>query len=447
MVYGNLYVVLVGPPGNRKTTAMTVAKKVMREIGGIPFSAEAMTREGLIKAMTENEQVFSVAGIPKSYVPMTVCVTELKEFMGSSNEKMINFLTTIYDQDFFDYKTRNMEDLTIVNPYLTILACETPEWITLRLRDDMISGGFSRRAIWVYPPGKHKRIAFPKELITSKHTEAWAAVIKRGQELRDVSGEFTWTPEAKLWYKHWYETLVIPPDSILAGYYDSKQIQLLKIAMLVAVSESSRLVLEKEYLLAALDILDEMEKTLPRVFEGMGRNELNSVSAKILDILNMGREMSEKELRSVTWRFADDREFQSVMDHLIKTEKVTIWKERDRKMICMKGQEPPRVKAALENLSAKASQTQPAKTQTSQESIRHSLSDSPDFGRPDSPPTPLPAVSASPDVTPKAGPPSGRKLTQQELLDLLREGRLPAPSGSFGEAEQPPKGDQSEPGK
>ena len=60
-VHPNLYVTLVGPPGNRKTTAMSVCKKLLREIGSdlVPMSAECQTKESVVKQMAENERSFT----------------------------------------------------------------------------------------------------------------------------------------------------------------------------------------------------------------------------------------------------------------------------------------------------------------------------------------------------------------------------------------------------
>src|SRR5580692_7400293 len=87
-IYPNLYVVLVGPPGNRKTSAMVSAKALLRELGNIPFSGECISKEKLVLDMVDEERVLD--GLPDSekenriYSPMTICVTELSEFLQIS---------------------------------------------------------------------------------------------------------------------------------------------------------------------------------------------------------------------------------------------------------------------------------------------------------------------------------------------------------------------------
>ena len=419
-VYCNLYIVLLGPPANRKTTGMTVAKKLMREVGGIPFSADAQTKEGLVKNMAANECSYMANGIPKAMCPMTICVTELKEFIGVSTDKMINVVTTLWDADFYDYKTRNKEDINITNPYLCILACETPDWVTLRLKDDVISGGFSRRVLWVYPDEPHKRIAFPT--ISAAQVDAWNRAVQHCIGLKEVAGQFEWEPEAAAWYKEWYENLKIPQDTALAGYYDSKQTFVLKIAMLIACSElvnpgpHSKLILKKAYCLSALKFLEQLEETLPRVFEGMGRNELNTVSSKIVDLLSISHEpISEKNLRAVCWKFANEIEFGQAMNHLLSAEKVTGWTDKrvnpPRKMFCVKGREPSNVRAELDRAQAASQQV------------------------------PVPSDVPSSDSASTSGQPSGQSLTHGDLMSLLQQSQQTAPSVSPASTTEPPKGD------
>ena len=102
-IYPNLYIVLVGAPGGRKTTAMNMCKDMLREIGTIPFAATCMTKEALCRYMstqcTKHHQVPGKPDQQKPYTPITLCLTELSHFLGSNQAHMIDFLTTIYDQE------------------------------------------------------------------------------------------------------------------------------------------------------------------------------------------------------------------------------------------------------------------------------------------------------------------------------------------------------------
>jgi hypothetical protein len=337
-VYPNLYVILVGPPGNRKTSAMTFAKKLLRELN-LPFSAECVTKEKLVVDISEQEK--TMADLPdvfkdqKVYTPMTVMVTELSELLGAGGVGMINFLTTIYDQDFYELRTKNKGSVNIAGPYLTLLACTTPDWITQYLRSDVISGGFSRRAIFVLETGKAGRIAFPT--VTPEMSQGWSALVDYSRKLLQLKGPVVWHPDARRYFEQWYNGLVMPSDPMVIGYYETKHMQLLKIAMLLLVSDSTELVLQVRHLEFGLELLRLAEENLTKVFSGIGRNELNATAAKVIEVLNLapvvsirlpgdreikGHVMPEKKLKSVLFHSATELEMVQILQHLIDADKI-----------------------------------------------------------------------------------------------------------------------------
>lgn len=325
-VYANLYIVLVGPPASRKTTAMSICKKLLRELKNIPFSAEATTKEALIREMADNQRAFQnpKTGHPIQYAPITVCVTELSQFLAASKENMVDFLTTVWDQDFYDYKTKNKgpngerNSDEIFGPYLNLLGCTTPSWISSYLKQDVISGGFSRRAIFVYQDTRDRRITFPE--ITPTMSGAWENVKRISKRIQELKGEFEWHPAAHSFYDNWYQKHTIKQDPALVGYYDSKQILVIKIAMLFALSERQELVLKREDIENALDLLEITETNMLRVFEGVGRNELAMVQAVFHEtILRNNGMISYTRLRRETFALCGEQEFSEVIKFLCET--------------------------------------------------------------------------------------------------------------------------------
>lgn len=300
-IYPNLYVVLLGPPGNGKTTAMSTAKGLIRFLGmeNIPYSAECQTKESLVLELSNYEKRFILPEPEKPYVytPISIFVTELSQFIGVDPARMIDFLTTVFDQDFYDLKTKNKGSQLIVGPFVTMCACTTPEWITSYLKMDVITGGFSRRALFVLEDANtNKRIAFP--VITPEMQAAWERMIEHAHKLFCICGPITWAPEAREFYKNWYETRTISTDPLIQWFDKTSFIQILKVAMLLGLSESppSR-VMKLEYLNLAMDLINLMKQNLPKVFMGLGRNEMNQARMRIINVLNIcGGILTEKSL-------------------------------------------------------------------------------------------------------------------------------------------------------
>lgn len=323
-VYANMYVVLDGPPGARKTTAMSQCKSLLRAVEDVPLSAECQTKESLVKELAGYKRYFALGQnqSPVEYAPITICVTELSQFIGAASAHMIDFLTTIYDETRYANKTKNKGSEDIVGPYVVLLGCTTPAWITARLRDDVISGGFSRRAVFVYWSGERAKI--PRPIVTDAQRVAWDRVVEEAKRIQGLKGVFTWEPDAALWYDDWYiNKHKIPKDPTIAGYFESKHIQLVKIAMLVSASEGNSMTLSKVHLELALDILETNEVNMPQVFAGIGRNELNAIASQIMQLLQgEGTMVSEKEIYKTMHREADSSELFKVLTHLVATEQL-----------------------------------------------------------------------------------------------------------------------------
>lgn len=337
-IFPNLYIVLVGPPGNRKTSAMSIARSLLRVLENVPFSSDAVTKEKL--TLDLYEQTRSIENLPdqyaeqRIYAPMTVMATELSEFLGANSMGMINFLTTIYDQEVYETRTKNKGNVKIVGPFLNFLACTTPDWITTYLRSDVISGGFSRRAIFVLETGKAGRIPFP--VVTPEAQEAWARLVEYSRALQKIAGPMEWEPEAKSFYEQWYRKLEMPNDETVVGYYETKHMQLLKIASLLSLSESTDLVLRQRHLDFGLELLKLAETNLSRVFAGIGRNELNIAANKVLEILDrtpplrlsndpsapVFKGMEERRLRGTCYSLVNAGEMDQVLVHLLSVHKV-----------------------------------------------------------------------------------------------------------------------------
>lgn len=350
-IYPNLYIVLVGGPGLGKTTAMELSEKLLRHFK-IPTSAESVTREKLIMDIDANKTILDFLPADardREVSPYTVFASELSEFLGAGGVGMISFLTTIFSRDVFEVRTKNKGSTFIKRPYLNLIAGTTPDWITTYLKDDIISGGFSRRCLFILETARFGSNPLPK--ITPAMQAAWERCVARGDSIRKLSGEFKMSPEAEAFWITWYPTRFAKPDPNLVGYYETKDIQLLKVAMLLAVSEADTLILERRHLISGLELLSLVELNLSRVFQGIGRNELNAATSKVVDqlinapLIDMVQldgsttkvhAVPEKRLRAYLWKEVNGEEMDKVLEHLINADKIGRAPYGDRVFVYLK---------------------------------------------------------------------------------------------------------------
>ncbi len=339
-IYPNLYVCLIGPPGFGKNTALNAAKRLIREIGDVKFSAECQTKEAIIKELAGNETAFDRPGQePLIYTPLSIFVTELSQFIGIDPARMLDFLVTVYDADVYDMKTKKEGHQVLPGPHINLLSATTPMWITKYLKEEVISGGFNRRCLFVLEHETSRRIAFPK--ITKEMYAAWERCKERGHWLKTfANGEFAWDPEAEAYYQNWYETRELSADDDTRDFDKTKSILVLKVAMLLALSKRDALVLDLECIQTALAALDKVQAKLPDVYRSLGRNELAQVSSKFEGHLRRAsRPIPEKVMKALLWRDASAGELYAVSTHLIQTGRVRVVEDNGNK--CYKLNEHP----------------------------------------------------------------------------------------------------------
>lgn len=333
LVFTNLYVCLVGKQGTRKTTAKDQGYDLLRTAlkDEVPMAAESMSKESITQHMSKDEQMRSFrdpsSELPLEYRPFTIFSTELKNFLSINPVNMLDFLTTIYDRggSCYDVITKNKGSDEIIRPHVVFLSCETPDWIRDRLKQNVISGGFSRRVNFIFELDRKKRIAFPEVLQSQK--DAYARMVEHLKYLWSVSGEFTWEADARTFYKKWYDDLVIPKDNpLLEGYAESEHIQVLKLAMLLSVCEYERpirLVITKPLLELAMEIVNSIKPNMLKLSEGYGSNKLASPSNKLLEMIDLnGGFMPELTLKKLMWNELQGRDFNEVIQHYYDTKQL-----------------------------------------------------------------------------------------------------------------------------
>lgn len=282
-VYPQLYVILVGEPGTRKSTAMGIAKKLVKTVTTVPVAPESATRESLIDDMAGHP----VGEGKRRYWQSSVFVDELKDFVGGRhiNQSMIGFLTTIWDGDIYKEATRGGGEKVIHNPYLTMLACCNPSWITTSLKQDVLTEGFSRRGIFQMQSMEDMAALRSWPVKTPEQVEMWPYLQNECKRIHMIDGQFTLSQKAFNLYDTEY--LRIRDDmkkhtEKVQAYFSSKHVLALKLAMCISAAQRSSRMVNVADVSAAFSFLGQAERTLDAVFAGVGRNELKGFADQIL---------------------------------------------------------------------------------------------------------------------------------------------------------------------
>ena len=344
-IFPNLYVLLVGEQGGRKTVAKDIAFELLRELfPKIPTAASCESHQSICQDMGADDSLLTFEdttgnvlgnGKPKTQIEfrqLAMFITEFRNFLSINPGGMVNFLTDIYDRTktYYNYKTRNKGKDHIIHPYVTILACETPDNLISDLKLNIVTGGFFRRAILIFETEYEKRI--PRPEISPKALAAMVKVRDFLIAVKKVNGVFSWSKAATVWFDNWYTTLKMPHDPFLRGFYRSKHVQMLKVAMLLSLCESHSLVIELKHLQIALELLNKIEANLSLISAGVGRNMLVQPTAKLMRLLDQNNGyMLEKRLRVIMFADMSMEEYDSVRRHLERTDQIIIFRETKKK--------------------------------------------------------------------------------------------------------------------
>lgn len=313
--YPNLYVVLVGHPGVKKSSALDRAKDVVRAVGCCPIAAAQATKEFIAKAMSNEKfagkrYFVNPEGIKEEYNQYAIFATELTQFIGVNPIGMLDFLTTVYTEKVYDCDTKGQGSDLVLGPYITMLACLTPEMLHGFLKMNILTGGFARRTIFVYgTPGT----PVPWPGYTDEQRSAFDRCVAWGKLMQSHCGEFFLDDDAKQWYENWYINLQTRMTEIAKpsteGYYRTKHEILFKTAMLMSLSESMETctITAKHLDFVENRFLLPYERNLERVFEGAGINPNAHAAAQICRMLEaLDRPMNRKKVEAMFWDDATD---------------------------------------------------------------------------------------------------------------------------------------------
>lgn len=289
--YPNLYIVLTAPAGKaRKGTAMAPARKFIDRIG-IPLAAEAVTREALIRTLKESESVVSTENGIIVHSSLTVFSPELTVFLGYNNTQLMSDLTDWFDcSEKWVYRTKTAGTDDISGVFINLLGATTPDLIRSTLPLDAIGGGLTSRMIFVFEEKKGKIVPFP---FVSDETKQLETKLYYDIEcINMLSGQFKFTRDFLSSWGDWYTAQEgINPfgnnyNKAFDGYIERRPTQVLKLSMVMNASRSNEMVLDRQDLLRAIDLLERTEKKMPRAFGGIGLSQNAQLTYAISELVS-----------------------------------------------------------------------------------------------------------------------------------------------------------------
>lgn len=308
--YPNMYVVLVGPSGKcRKGTAMGVGASILREIG-IKMTAEAITREALIRDLSKSADTISDPNTGKTVLhsSLTIFSQELTVFLGYNNSQLLSDLTDWYDcRERWTYRTKNMGEDDIIGVWVNLIGATTPELIQSTLPRDAIGGGLSSRIIFVYEDKKSKSV--PTPFLTKEDMELREDLLHDLEQISMISGPFEVTDQFVTRWIDWYMAHEKTPrftDQRFAGYVERRPNHIMKLCIILSASERNDRVVTKEILDRAIDLLERTERKMQNVFSGYGQSSSADVMNRVMVLIGREGEITREEIMNQLYYDLED---------------------------------------------------------------------------------------------------------------------------------------------
>lgn len=299
----NIYAMIVGNPGTRKSTAIKLMKKLLVEAGYNSIAADKTTKEKFLLDLSGeavddrgmevknskdvlDSNLWGDDDAELSSRPVSECfimADEWNDFTSLGNIEFYSLLGTFWDfSGLYKNRIKTGKSVTINNPTISILAGNTPTGFALAFPTEIVGQGFFSRLVLVYGENTGKKIAFPKKPDAALSAEM-ATYLQRMR--MQCQGEVVLTSGAEKLLEKIYHTYDGFDDIRFESYINRRFTHLLKLCLVCAASRLAKVIGEQDVLLANT-ILTHTEHSMPKALGEFGKAKHSDVANTIVDALS-----------------------------------------------------------------------------------------------------------------------------------------------------------------
>ena len=296
-LYANQYIMLLGPPGCKKSTAIKGARRVLKAAGYNSFSAEKISKEKFLSELAKQQSAINLQGVDNfldqqlfgdieesDCRQVWITADEFNDFFANNILEFCSTLGNLWDfEGKYENSIKNGESVVIPNPTVSILSGNTPTTFANTFPPEAIGQGFFSRVIPVHLVPSGRKITWPKE----PDEDETQAIISRLESIKNYhSGEVEISEEAKELVDKIYKSWKGIPDIRFEGYGGRRTTHLLKLALIHAASRLAR-VIEPIDIIRANTVLDYTEHHMPEAFGEFGTARNSGMTHKIMKELEL----------------------------------------------------------------------------------------------------------------------------------------------------------------
>jgi hypothetical protein len=304
-IHANMYVMLVGLAGTKKSTAIKIGAKVLKQAGYKNFAAKKTRQEKFLIDLAEvsgvvEGEISGAVGLDEDNIldqnlfgdseseidieamkpaEVFVAADEINNFIGTGNLDFMSILGELWDIDEpFDYKLKNSKSVIIAYPTINILGGNTFVGLNKLFPPEAVDQGFFSRMLFVHAEPKGRQYTIPPD----PDAEIKDKLIAQLLLIKDkTGGKVKITDDAYILLDQIYMKWEGMDDVRFDSYENRRIIHLLKLAMLYAINRMS-MVIEKRDILEANTLLTFTEKLMPKALGEFGKARNSDITHKIM---------------------------------------------------------------------------------------------------------------------------------------------------------------------
>lgn len=348
--YSNLYTMLIGSPGTKKSSAIKIGARLLKQAGYNTFAAKKTRQEMFLLDMAEQsdrairangwEDIEGVdildqnlwgdsVDVTENYAnrppaEVFVAADEFNNFIGLGNLDFMSILGELWDYEgVYDNKLKGSKHVFIPNPTVSILGGNTPTGFAEAFPEQAIGQGFFSRLLLVYGEPSGVKFTFPPP----PDLEIQANLITLLHKIKkEVIGEALMTPEATELLHTIYHTWESLEDLRFEHYSNRRLTHLIKLCLIVTAARVDTKI-EVRDVLYANTLLTFTEQRMPKALGEFGKARNSAVTHKIMTVIdnstNAGKVTDFRELWKLVHTDLDSRlQLMDLLANLIAAEKI-----------------------------------------------------------------------------------------------------------------------------
>jgi hypothetical protein len=295
-IYSNMYIMLIGDPGARKSTAIKIAKKIITGAGYTTLSGDKSSKEKFMLDLAGEDTDTAGASIDdildknlwgdtdaSADAEMYIACDEFNDFIGLGNMEFISLLGNMWDYSgVFKNRIKTGKSVNINNPTVSILGGNTPTSFANAFPPDTLGQGFFSRLLLIFGESTGKKIPFP-EMPSITET---SSIISALQKIKlTCRGQAKLSPNAKVLLAKIYNTTRPLEDTRFVSYSNRRFTHLLKLCLIISAADYS-VTIEVKHVVEANTLLTHTEHLMPKALGQFGKARNSDITHKIMTILS-----------------------------------------------------------------------------------------------------------------------------------------------------------------